>query len=70
MRREAYISDVKEHLQSLGIWEKFTEGKLDCFVCKRQVNLDNFGMVFYNDDGHSVTCNSLNCVRAVTMGKE
>jgi len=70
MPRESYISDVKEHLQSLGIWEKLTGGKLNCFVCKRQVSLDNFGMVFYDDDSYNITCNGLSCIRAITMGQE
>jgi len=70
MRREAYLSDLKEHLDNFGMWEKLMAGELNCFVCKRKVDLDNFGMVFRSDDDYSVTCSDLDCIRAVTSTKE
>ena len=68
MRRESYISNLEEHLQSLGVWEKLTAGQLNCFVCRHPVDLDTFGIVFRDDDGYSVTCNKLDCIRAITLG--
>lgn len=68
MRRESYISNLKEHLQSLGVWEKLTGGHLNCFICQRPVDLDSFGLVFRDDECCNVTCNKLDCIRAITMG--
>ena len=70
MPRESYISDIKEHLESLGVWDKLTKGKLNCYACKRQVSLENFGMVFNDDDNYQVTCNNLKCIRSVAIVEE
>ena len=66
-RGESYQADLKAHLQSYGIWEDVSEGKCQCSTCKQQVNLDNFGMFFLDESGYSVTCNSLDCIRTVTI---
>lgn len=70
MRRESYIADLEEHLRSLKMWDKLTGGSLTCYVCKKPVDVNNFGMVFRDDNGCNVTCNKLDCVRTVTMGQE
>ena len=70
MPRESYMSDLKEHLESLGMWDKVTGGKINCYACKRPVNLENFGMVFNDDDKYQVTCNDMKCIKSVTMSKE
>jgi hypothetical protein len=66
MRLQSYQTEIKDHLQYLGIWDNLVAGKLKCYVCKDKLNQDNFGMAFRDGEKLETTCNRLDCVRKVT----
>jgi hypothetical protein len=66
MRLQSYQSEIKDHLQYLGIWDNLVAGKLKCFVCKVKLSSDNFGLAFRNFEKLETTCNKLDCIRTVT----
>lgn len=66
MRLQSYQTEVKGHLQYLGIWDNLVANKLKCFVCKVKLTGDNFGLAFRDGEKMETTCNKLDCVRTVT----
>lgn len=66
MRLQSYQTEIKDHLQYLGIWDNLTAGKLKCYVCKAKLNKDNFGIAFRDGERMETTCNRLDCCRTVT----
>ena len=66
MRLQSYQTEIKEHLQYLGVWDNLIAGKLKCFVCKVKLNKDNFGLAFRDGEKMETTCNKLGCIRTVT----
>ena len=36
-------SEMEKLFKKLGIWNKFTNGKMHCIICKKTLTEDNFG---------------------------
>jgi hypothetical protein len=66
MRLQSYQTEIKDHLQYLGIWDNLIAGKLKCYVCKVKLNKENFGLAFRDGEKMETTCNKLDCCRTVT----
>ena len=64
--RAVWDDDLVGLLQSLGVLDMLIEGQIRCAVCDRNVDLDNLGALFGEDEEVQVTCDLTNCVRAAT----
>ncbi len=61
-----YDQDLEQVLANLGILDKLIAGELNCAVCGCQVDLDNLGTIFPDDDKVGVSCDNSRCIRAIT----
>jgi len=61
--RAVHDSDLLMVLRRLGLYEDIAKGRFRCFVCGRQINLENLGGMFKSRDGgiHFV-CNNAKCL--------
>jgi len=61
-----YDPHLEQVLQKLGIMDELIAGELNCEVCGCQVDLDNLGTIFPDDDKVGVSCDNSRCIRAIT----
>ena len=61
-----YDQHLERVLANLGILDKLIAGELNCAVCGCQVDLDNLGTIFLDDDNVGVSCDNNRCVRTIT----
>ena len=61
-----YDQDLELVLANLGILDKLIAGELICAVCRCQVDLDNLGTIFPDDDEVGVSCDKDRCIRIIT----
>ena len=61
-----YDEDLEQVLSNLGILDELIAGELNCAVCGCQVDLDNLGTIFPDDDGVGISCDNDRCVRTIT----
>lgn len=64
--KAVYDQDLQRVLANLGILDELIAGKLGCAVCGCQVDLDNLGTIFPEDDKVRVSCDNNRCVRIIT----
>ena len=64
--KAVYDQDLEQLLANLGILDKLVAGDLTCAVCGCQVDLDNLGTIFPDDDKVGVSCDNSKCIRAIT----
>ena len=64
--KAVWDSDLEELLRNIGALEPLVHGELACKVCGQSVDLDNLGAILPRNQGISVTCGTVECVRAVT----
>lgn len=64
--KAVYEQDLEQVLSNLGILDDLVAGKLNCAVCGRQVDLDNLGAIFSDDDGVGISCDNDMCIRTIT----
>lgn len=61
-----YDQHLERVLANLGILDKLIAGELNCAVCGCEVDLDNLGTIFLDDDNVGVSCDNNRCVRTIT----
>jgi len=64
--KAVFDQDLQQVLANLGILDKLIAGELNCAVCGCQVDLDNLGTIFPDDDEVGVSCDNNRCVRINT----
>ena len=64
--KAVYDQHLEQVLKNLGILDKLIAGELNCEVCGCQVDLDNLGTIFPDDDKVGVSCDNSRCIRAIT----
>ena len=65
-----YDQDLEQVLASIGILDKLIAGELNCAVCGCQVDLDNLGTIFPDNDEIGVSCDKDRCIRVITTHGE
>jgi len=61
--RAIHDSDLLRVLKRLGLYEGVVEGRFRCFVCGRQINLENLGGLFKSRDGEiHFVCSNARCL--------
>ena len=69
--KAVYDDDLEQVLANLGILDELVAGELSCAVCGCQVDLDNLGAIFPNNDKIGVSCDNTRCIQAIaTHGAE
>ena len=63
--KAVYDRDLENVLGSLGILDKLVERELNCAVCGSQVDQDNLGPIFPEDDEIRVSCDNGRCIRII-----
>jgi len=64
--KAVYDQDLEQVLKNLGILDKLVAGELNCVVCGCEVDLDNLGAIFPEDNEVGVSCDNNRCVRIIT----
>jgi len=61
--KAVHDSDLLRILKKLDLYEDIAEGRFRCFVCGRQINLENLGGLFKSRDGEiHFVCNNARCL--------
>jgi hypothetical protein len=61
-----YDTDLEQVLRQLGMLDALIEGKINCYICKRTVDLDNLGAIFPSENEIKILCDNDKCIRIVT----
>ena len=64
--KAVYDQHLEQVLANLGILDKLIAGELNCAVCGCQVDLDNLGAIFPDNDNIGVSCDNNRCIRIIT----
>jgi hypothetical protein len=64
--KAVYDQDLEQVLSSLGILDKLISGELICAVCGCQIDLDNLGAIFPDENEVGVSCDNDRCIRIIT----
>jgi len=65
-----YEEDLKKVLDKLGILQDIIEGKVKCFICDKEIDLNNFGGITKIKGNLKVICDDPLCIEtAIEMSK-
>lgn len=68
--RAVHDDDLESLLQALGVYGKFSAGKLTCSFCKDAISQQNLHSVFPDSGAIKFCCSRPGCVRALVSRME
>lgn len=61
--RAIHDTDLVKVLRKLNMYEDIVKGKYRCFVCGKEITLENLGGLFKSRDGKiNLVCNDMKCL--------
>jgi len=66
-----FEEDLEAIAKKLGYYEALVRGEVKCFICGRQVSLQNVGAFIKTGEGVKVVCDSTTCLfKAIKIAEE
>jgi len=66
-----FEEDLEAIAKKLGYYEALVHGEVKCFICGKQVSLQNVGAFIKTGDGIKVVCDSTICLfKAIRIAEE
>ncbi|RLI80543.1 hypothetical protein DRP04_08050 [Archaeoglobales archaeon] len=59
-----YEEDLQKVLEKLGVLHDILQGKVKCFICEKEINLDNFGGIVKIKGNLKIVCDNPACIEA------
>lgn len=58
--------DLENFLNSLGVFQKFQQGKIKCKFCKTPITFENLHSIFPQSGVIKIVCDNLDCIRELS----